>query len=124
MKKIMTLIITMMMSFVLVSCFKGETSLEKKSLIGKQFKLETDNITKVYEETIRYDANDKIEFDLDVKEGTAIIGLYSEDNTEVYSGNLTKGDMEFVVNIIEEGNYKLNIDLKNATVDFEIELKD
>lgn len=124
MKKIMTLIITMMMSVLLVSCFKGETSLEKKSLIEKQFKLETDNITKVYEETIRYDANDKIEFDLDVKEGTAIIGLYSEDNTEVYSGNLTKGDMEFVVNIIEEGNYKLNIDLKNATVDFEIELKD
>lgn len=125
MRRIIDLIITIMMiTILLVGCFKGETSLEKKYLIGKSFNLEVTNTTKVYEEIIRYDAGDNIDFDMDLKEGKAKISLLSEENTEVYSGNLTKGEIDFVVNIIEKGNYKLTIELDKCTGDFEIKPRD
>jgi len=120
MRKIFNVLIVLALSFFMVGCIYSKKSLENASLTENSLEVIGEDLSKDYSEALRFKANEVVDFDINVKSGKVKIALYSEDNTEVYSGNLNSGKTNFEVNIIEEGTYNLRIEAKKFTGTIEI----
>lgn len=116
MKKIMSLLMVIIITFTLSGCmsFNYTNSTTMKTISDRSIYLDMQKTTNKYEKILTFKKGENVDFNINITSGNTKISLMTSDNTEIYSGNKLK-TTQFTVEAPEDGKYTLSINVKKAT---------